>query len=693
MDNSALNAVMEKIPQPIRHSVELHPPVPMPKTWKTAVERAEQAAKPCRIAPFVAVLDRPVELAAEINALIQMKDGEWLGETERQKKLATRQAIQMLEGGIKAKGVEDYLKGVSQFAYQDSQYTDDIRLMDRSNLLLNPQASERLQKKAWKKYRECFQESNVKRDEESFAEDYEQFITQNLTAIDQQTLVPLLASSRLANFLTTRFDRLDMEQQTGYVKAVTLMLQGAQSREPIQQFVIGQLEKSNTVSGDSYIWRALYGNNLDLASQTRKAFENAPSLFEKLNGVSIELAQSGKTEAQRPPLKDTYDRFNDSPAAGNLYDAINEMVGELAGVIYLWYGKVLEGSQHPGDIIRALNKNQQLLVRSFIVTDEYYAPKVGKMLVVPIRYELTHPQMGFMTAVEMDYWQREIMGGPSRGPRSMADRLGPARKWQFWPKHLENTTGLRVTPGETLILVSLNNFQENRLASTMGIGDMEGRVRFSTFAKLNGEMISEQAGRVKTGAGGIMGTVLSVLSLGFTYGHWKKGEASDPAIASAGFGLAAAVLAPTAELMKGSRLGEYRIKFMKGVPLYKVIGYAATGAAVIAGILGGLDYIFTAGENTVNRFGLLHLVQIGYGGALIGTSAWFAYFGVSAGTLFITFIILFLIGFIIDAVKDNEVQLFLRKSLNYGIPKDLTPFASLQEQNKALKDLLPQGGQ
>lgn len=170
----------------------------------------------------------------------------------------------------------------------------------------------------------------------------------------------------------------------------------------------------------------------------------------------------------------------------------------------------------------------------------------------------------------------------------------------------------------------------------------------------------------------------------------KRGEASDRAIASAGFGLAAAVLSPAAQLMKGTRLGEYRLTFIKGLRFYKLVGYAGTGAAVIAGVLGGLDYMINAIENSAYRGGLF-LAKIVYGVSLMVSSAFFAVYAVALGTLVAAFVVLFLIGFILDLLSDDEIQLFLRKSLTYGNPGELTPFATLREQNKALEKLTAQG--
>lgn len=165
----------------------------------------------------------------------------------------------------------------------------------------------------------------------------------------------------------------------------------------------------------------------------------------------------------------------------------------------------------------------------------------------------------------------------------------------------------------------------------------------------------------------------------------KRGEASDRAIASAGFGLAAAVLSPAAQLMKGSRLGEMSIPLLRGLRFYKLVGYAGTGAAVIAGVLGGLDYIFAAGDNTATTG--LYIAKLVYGSILIGTSLVFALVTVGFITLFVTFIVLVLIGLILDLLSDDDIQIFLRKSLIYGNQGSLNSYGNLREQNKAFKEL------
>ena len=204
------------------------------KDFKLAV----QQARPQGGAAVVALFD-PVGMTAEIDALMTYRLNSFAAEPKRQRPLAISQAVLQLEDAIRAQAVEREEAAAEDLANQIEGQADlgmlfkgyrDKKLQQIEEIrTVTPTEAKRAEDAAWKSYTVKFNEPAMKQ----WRNQYEA----ELTALDAEQIVPLAAAHRdwmkcgaTSNYFACNFDEKDVDNGVAYVLALSVCIGNSQDK-------------------------------------------------------------------------------------------------------------------------------------------------------------------------------------------------------------------------------------------------------------------------------------------------------------------------------------------------------------------------------------------------------------------------------------------------------------------------------
>lgn len=217
-------------------------------------------------------------------------------------------------------------------------------------------------------------------------------------------------------------------------------------------------------------------------------------------------------------------------------------------------------------------------------------------------------------------------------------------------------------------------------------------------AEENQALAGKTTNMSKPVGGMVFSFVLTGIALGWTAREFSHDRVGKLALTSVSAAFLSSICVPLAEVLEKTRPNwTITIKAfeIRNFPVYRIVGAVGVGAGVLAGVLASYLYLSDLEEGISDHKSGLYYASAIYGGSLGGIPILMMIFRMPLsfiGGLYLA-IAMVVIGLILQALRENDIQKFLRRIRDYGIPEDLAPFADLNAQKDAFEAFLTQGEQ